>query len=325
MVVRAQVPFGETVSVFNPTTGTFTPIPLNDDLFCHGNILLEDGRVLAVGGDFYPSPASQGLGNGFQKQRFFNPQSNSWSYANDMIDRRWYPSMLRLPDGDVLIAAGLSVDYATCSASFEIYQPGRNVNVYNISTLHQKDGICGYPPLLYIPGSGNIFHLARDWNIINKQFEVLEQSTNRMPNTMAYIFTMLALDPANNYHTDVMVFGGTVDVRPWAAGTQIYRLPITRPGAKSWVLEEDRLPVGRNLAVASLQPNGKILIFGGCRFGNFQYTLASTTHALLYDPYAPAGKRITVLAQSPFERLYHSAAILMPDGRVTIAGGGLSS
>lgn len=42
--------------------------------------------------------------------------------------------------------------------------------------------------------------------------------------------------------------------------------------------------------------------------------------AWLYDPYAPAGGRFKRMASSNTKRLYHSTAMLMPDGNVLVMG-----
>lgn len=44
------------------------------------------------------------------------------------------------------------------------------------------------------------------------------------------------------------------------------------------------------------------------------------TQAWLYDPYAPAGARFKVMAATNIKRLYHSVAMLMPDGDVLVMG-----
>jgi hypothetical protein len=47
---------------------------------------------------------------------------------------------------------------------------------------------------------------------------------------------------------------------------------------------------------------------------------AGLTLQVLYDPEAPAGKRITELASSRIHRYYHSNALLLPSGDVWVAG-----
>ena len=42
--------------------------------------------------------------------------------------------------------------------------------------------------------------------------------------------------------------------------------------------------------------------------------------AWLYDPSAPVGGRFKVMAASGIKRLYHSTAMLTPDGNVLVMG-----
>lgn len=42
--------------------------------------------------------------------------------------------------------------------------------------------------------------------------------------------------------------------------------------------------------------------------------------AWLYNPNAPAGSRFKRMASSTIKRLYHSTAMLMPDGNVLVMG-----
>jgi hypothetical protein len=43
-------------------------------------------------------------------------------------------------------------------------------------------------------------------------------------------------------------------------------------------------------------------------------------NAWLYNPYATAGQRFSVMAATNIERFYHSVAMLLPDGSVFVAG-----
>ena len=84
-----------------------------------------------------------------------------------------------------------------------------------------------------------------------------------------------------------------------------------------------------------LLPNGKVLVCNGAQRGVPGGTIdgGSTAKdaaftALLYDPEAPAGNRITTLASSKIHRYYHSTAMLLPSGDVWVGGseqGALSS
>ena len=78
---------------------------------------------------------------------------------------------------------------------------------------------------------------------------------------------------------------------------------------------------------AVLQPNGKILMLNGARVGQTGATAigkprqrGAATDCFVYDPAEVDGNRWKVLASSPIQRLYHSAAILLPDGRTLVGG-----
>lgn len=58
---------------------------------------------------------------------------------------------------------------------------------------------------------------------------------------------------------------------------------------------------------------------GGGPYGGSQ-ARSPVYEAWMYDPYAPAGSRFKVMAASPFKRLYHSVAMLMPDANVLVMG-----
>ncbi|MGH8529855.1 MAG: galactose oxidase-like domain-containing protein [Nevskiales bacterium] len=85
-------------------------------LFCADLEQLADGRILAVGGtDYYfepgiSTPFLYGVSEleGLRNARVFNPQDNSWSKTGDMHYGRWYPSLVTLPNGDVLVAGGVT-------------------------------------------------------------------------------------------------------------------------------------------------------------------------------------------------------------------------
>jgi hypothetical protein len=112
---------GGNAHVWDPATNTFTavPPPVVDwpdgpdrpaNLWCGGHVQLADGRVLVVGGNLaYPTPAGVGEGSGFKGGKWvmtFDPWTETWTRYADMDHGRWYPSLVELPDGRVLILGG---------------------------------------------------------------------------------------------------------------------------------------------------------------------------------------------------------------------------
>ena len=69
-------------------------------------------------------------------------------------------------------------------------------------------------------------------------------------------------------------------------------------------------------------PDGTFLIMNGAQQGFAGFGLATEPNhnAVLYDPTKPLGARMTSMANTTIDRLYHNEAILLPDGRVLVSG-----
>ena len=92
----------------------------NDDqgagaLFCAALTQLADGRILAAGGtNYYSEPGLDPLPvglieiEGLKNTRIFNPADDHWAQTDSMAYGRWYPTLVTLPDGDVLVASGVT-------------------------------------------------------------------------------------------------------------------------------------------------------------------------------------------------------------------------
>lgn len=99
--LRAKaVPYGEISSIFNPITLEHFPAEIDDNIFCHGSILLEDGRIFTAGGDNAPdmdrAPA-QGLTNGLRNFHYYDPATNTWTYERNRLQvTRWYVLQVQL-------------------------------------------------------------------------------------------------------------------------------------------------------------------------------------------------------------------------------------
>ena len=115
--------------VWNPAQGfgsdahLILPNKVGTDLFCVGQVVLAqpDGKVLLAGGD----ARQRGERNWSSADiNFFNPTSNALEHAPEkLVAARWYPAVLTLPNGDVIVAGGRT--------GKELYSP--DVDLYDLA------------------------------------------------------------------------------------------------------------------------------------------------------------------------------------------------
>jgi len=69
-------------------------------------------------------------------------------------------------------------------------------------------------------------------------------------------------------------------------------------------------------------PDGTFMIMNGATQGVAGFGLANNPNlnAVLYDPTQPIGSRFSILNNTIVARMYHSEAILLPDGRILVSG-----
>jgi len=88
----------------------------------------------------------------------------------------------------------------------------------------------------------------------------------------------------------------------------------------NWTIE--RMPSSRVISCMTALPDGTYLILNGGQQGRAGFGLAidPNHNAVLYDPSKPVNHRMSVMANTTIDRLYHSEAILLQDGRVLVSG-----
>src|SRR5690606_29291188 len=109
---------------------------------------------------------------------------------------------------------------------------------------------------------------------------------------------------------------GYYDGHPTPSSAQATVIDIN--GADPVLTETAPMSVGRQWANATVLPDGKVVVTGGTRRANNGGSDA-VYHAELWDP---ATGTWTDGASAAVVRVYHSAALLMPNGTVLSTGGG---
>jgi hypothetical protein len=167
---------------------------------------------------------------------------------------------------------------------------------------------------------------------------------------------MLPLTPRNGYNPTLLFCGGQVmdddnwgsyggpNVDTWtvAASADCHRItPEPTDGSSPSYVQDDNLPVGRTMGQFIGLPDGTLLFLNGAKYGTAGYSNKTGTtptlgqmpygpslaadpvfQPMIYNPNAPAGSRWSSagLGTSTIPRMYHSTALLLPDGSIMVAG-----
>lgn len=118
-------------TVWDPTlpvgaAGRYTTVANGrTNLFCAGQSLLPDGRVMVIGGHDENAGGAGDLGTA--DVNLFDPATQTWSAAPDMNVERWYGTVTPLANGQMMAIGGAYNGQhtdGTPNQSVEIYQPG---------------------------------------------------------------------------------------------------------------------------------------------------------------------------------------------------------
>jgi hypothetical protein len=291
--------------LLDPVSGqTLSQFSLNWDMFCNGMVLLDDGRPFIASGTIQYDPFFGQL-----QAATFDPQANTFSSVPNMAHGRWYPTLVTLGDGRVMIFSGLNETGSTNTA----------VEFYSVDTGSWSSPITAswtpdlYPRLHLLP-NGKVFYSGAQTT--SKLFDPSTNTWNTSVAKTNYSGTrtygtsvLLPLSPSNNYDPRVLIMGGG---NPATGTTEIIDMGSPTP---AW-------QYGPNMSQARIEmnavilPNGKALAIGGSV--NDEDTTTASLNADLYDPIS---NTFSSAGANAYPRLYHSVALLLPDATVWFAGG----
>jgi len=134
-------------------------------------------------------------------------------------------------------------------------------------------------------------------------------NTNYANNRTYGSSVLLPLTLANNYAAKVLTMGGG---NPSTATTEV--IDLSQPNPRwQWGPNMSQPRIEMN---AVILPNGKVLAIGGSL--NDEEANTASLNADLYDPLTNS---FSSAGANAYPRLYHSVALLLPDGTVWLAGG----
>jgi hypothetical protein len=292
--------------VWDPSSMALTAVPYAvSDLFCSGHTVLPDGRVMVAGGH-------NGTNfNGIPAITFFNPTTLAWSSGPNMSFARWYPTVTALPDGRDLITSG-AINCQGCNADTpEIFDPVKNTVAQLTSATNS---LPLYPHMFVIPdgrvlvtGSYELPVAAQALDLKTQAWTTIDPNLHDAGSAVMYLPGKI-LETGTSANSDAPYTNAVSDA---------FVLDMTQ-SSPAWT-QVVSMAFARSYQNMTLLPDGTVLVTGGESFTN-PFDLSSAVFAA--EIWSPATQTWATMASAQVARVYHSTALLLPDGRVLVTGSG---
>ncbi|MDT7714163.1 MAG: hypothetical protein QOH09_155 [Pseudonocardiales bacterium] len=292
------------------------------DFFCGGDTFLGDGRVLSAGGT---QDYNKGNDLGQRDVAIFDPVTEQWANTAHMENGRWYPQLLLFPDGHVLTVSGKNQFNGDLNPLFEIYDPvaGQWLK-HNPPQSPDFNGLPFYAHLFLMTDGRVFFSGGRMDDGRFQRPGIMAFAPNRIDFQVVPAIvdgflrnqsSSVLLPPAQDQRV-MIVGGGPPDDRTSATGTAEV-VDLTQPNPAYQLAMPLSLP--RIHLNAVLLPDRTVFVSGGAII--HEETGVAPIPRLQSEIYDPATDTWKPGAVASVVRMYHSVALLMPDGRVMTTSG----
>ncbi len=296
-------------SVWNATSQTFpTTINAPGSIFCSGNAHLPDGRIITVGGYGVPTTGNLGLAD----TTIFDPATSTWKRVADMKRPRWYPSLTELADGRYVAISGNSTNASTWADTPEVYDPAADtwtlLNGVSTPQVHEEEY-----PFSYLAPNGKVFTIGPEED--NSFFlDVANQTWTPVGGASGVVNGSSVMYRPGK----VLYSGGAPSVQTATSAKATSAVIDLTAGSPAW-RQTPAMHNARIYHTLTMLPDGTVLALGGEQSSDQSIVTSGVLPAEIWDP---ATETWTSVAPMAAARNYHSTAVLMPDGRVLVAGGG---
>jgi hypothetical protein len=329
------------LAVSTPTTAGLS------DFFCCGHAFLPSENLLIGGGTQYwaSEVGTPGDPNGHAQDHHFRGLPDTWRFdpftetfhrVADMLPQagqvagggRWYPTLITLGDGRVVALSGHPSDADTLHFN------------YLVEAFHDDGGAGWWEAVSDLPHDCSLYprvHLLPDGRVFFST-----PLNDGSPSATCYAWTphpdawtpicpgpgvayagidatavLLPLVPEDGYRARVLLAGSSAPLRIDFGAPS----PSWHPTGPRTLIDPGPPPSSpaRHNVNAVLLPTGDVAVVGGVR--DVAHDPSSAVHEVeIYRYVTDSWVTLPPSASLAISRSYHSVALLMPDGRVWVAG-----
>jgi hypothetical protein len=287
------------------------------DLFCAGQTFLANGKLLIAGGtkDYPVVWPGTVLFEGSRLAYTFDPITETYKKMPRMAGGRWYPTLVTLGNGRVYAFAGLNGTADDMNKKPEIFNPAG-------PSWQAKPTTDPWPmyPHLFLTENGRLFYSGG--NVFPAVFNITLPPAGFLNATTSALVPVSGLSQPDNRDQSatvmlppvqsqrVMIMGGGAMM---SNGTLDNVDIIDLDAANPHYVAGPHMIHARMHLNAVLLPNRTVFVTGGANGREMDPVYES-------EIYNPRTNNWSQAATSRIARMYHSFALLLPDGRVLVGG-----
>ncbi|QIX02409.1 hypothetical protein AMS68_007926 [Peltaster fructicola] len=310
---------------YNWASGAVSPRNVTNthhDMFCPGMSFLANGTMLVSGG------------SDAEAVSFYDYSTNGWTRGPNMSIARGYQSSATLSDGSVFTiggswSGGTGGQNGVPLKNGEVYDPKANTwtilpgcEVVPMLTTYDAEGPWREDNHGWLYGwrNNSVFQAGPSktmhWYGTTGSGSVQEAGTrDAQDDTMCGVHVMYDIGK-------IFSAGGSQSYTNSPAFKRAHLITIDQPYQPATVEVLPDMAFERGFANVVVLPNGQVLITGG---QSTSITFSDAQSVFAPELWDPVTKNFTIMAPATIPRNYHSVSLLLADGRVWSAGGGLCS
>lgn len=275
---------------------TYDP-PMATTRYGHTVTLLQDGRMMAIGGDVGVEGTELTT-----TCELRNPDTGVWTFSAPMHEARLYHSATLLDDGRVLVAGGyilVSEGVIAPSATSEVYDPVEDewTVVGSMSTIRYQHGAAKLLDGKVLVAGGLTPTSLASSELFDPETGLWTVTTGPMSATR-YGHSMLALADGR-----VLCAGGT------NGATARNTAELYTPGTGLWTATAGTMSTARMMTASIAFPDGRALICGG--FNEVDYLASSEIFDPVTTTFSSGGDMSTTRAHAAIALLNARTAIVI--------------
>ena len=330
--------------------------PIVWDAFCSVVRVFDDENVFMLGGNLEPKHGAPDTQN---VTSFYNIKTQKFTKGRDLNYDRWYGSIVRTAENNFIMVGGIKIKHNEVLTQDRVSHIPEILSSNEDGTLSWKilkeaeslellgameNEEWSYPKFflssdgnpfgisynkLWVMDKNNNYRISKVGEIPLETGGISEKIIHQNPNDekdYQELKTLTIGAPVGDKGSAVMIakdkilfIGGQQNGKGYAASNKAIVIDISN-SFNPKVIKKESMHYPRAFADATILPTGNVFVNGGTAVyrGAYDDTYFSNFTPEIYKTNDDIWKK---MAKTNFRRNYHSTSLLLPDGRVFVAGG----